>query len=663
MAGFRSRHALKSVRVNLQLQLGLLLALTGAGLLFVAILSDSKEFLTTQPVSSHPRTYSRMWFGRDGSLTGAVREGTKLSIDFWSPEGSITDTLEVAMPGAVAEKQPWAIDTGASRVAWIVGASVYCQMLPAPSAKLTITALGYDNALRAVGILPDGSIAVPFADSIIRRWDCATGRPRGEARIALEELDQAVLEGDTLAVSSTQKGAVHLYRFQEPGVWTLAEESAAPEFHYRLSIPAPGFMVAEGSEGFLLNGNARTAPGPVRSVLPRANDVVITGSFQRVLVLPAQDEIYPLAEAPPNSLAAASRSRLALSHEQGTTLFRVFTEGRMSGRGLTLSLISGLLLGAAVLLGVAFLGEGAVRACRRPSKREPERVTIERKIHTAPRELVAACAAGETVLWAGAGLSAQAEFPDRATLVGRLLETAAVQSSVPASRIAKLRDAAMNRDAEVAMESLVLEMSAHRKELLGELKEIFGQHATVSAAHSILSRIGVGSSITTNYDDLLERVTGSLPGRILNAESDVAVESARQAFLLKLYGDLTLPQTVLLTRSELRAALDHSKISAFLGQVSKTRTLLFVGCSVEGLLADLTLLDLPRKAVSRHYLLTGVTGEAWQKSADKLSVRYGVEVLDFDAATVGTALPLFLTNLAQMVEEARARRKAELVRS
>ncbi len=75
------------------------------------------------------------------------------------------------------------------------------------------------------------------------------------------------------------------------------------------------------------------------------------------------------------------------------------------------------------------------------------------------------------------------------------------------------------------------------------------------------------------------------------------------------------------------------------------------------------MLDLPRKALSRHYLITVVTGEAWKKSAEELTTRYGIEVLDFNAAKSHTAVFEFFSELAQKVEETRAGRKADLVNS
>lgn len=653
-----------SGRVNLQLQVALALGVVGTTLLFVALKSESKEILTSNPISSHPRTYSRMWFRGDDALAGAFRQGTKLNIDYWSSNGSILDSLEVAMPGAVTEEQPWAVDALSSRVAWIVGASVYCQMLPAQSAKLTIAALGTENALRSVSILSDGSIAVPFTDSVVRRWDCATGRPRGESPILIEEPEEAVLEGDYLAVSSPKKRALHLYRFSESGAWTLIEESRLPDPPYQLTIPAPGLMIAKTGVGFRLNAKIRNTPGAVRSILPKGTDLLITGSFDNARVLPGQGEMYVVAKAGPNSLAAASRSHLALSNESGTTLLRVSAENTMSRRGQALSYTSGLFFGAAVLLGLAFLSEGAILGILKRRKRRLGDAAVEKRIPEPPQELVSACASGESVLWAGAGLSVQAEFPDRGTFVTRLLNTACVRTSVPAARIAKLRTLASRGDAERVMESLVLEMSAHRQELLAEFKETFARLATASAAHRILSRIGFAAAITTNYDDLLERIGEAWSRSILHAESDISMESADQPFLLKLYGDLALPQTVLLTRSELRAALDHSKVATFISRLSQLRTLVFVGCSVEGLLADLAMLDLPRKVLSRHYLLTGVGGEKWRRSADELINRYGVEVLGFDEAAIHTALPEFLNELARRVEEVRAQRlRADLVSS
>jgi hypothetical protein len=398
-------------------------------------------------------------------------------------------------------------------------------------------------------------------------------------------------------------------------------------------------------------------------VLTRGRDLVITGNFGKVFVAPEQGEMYPVAETPPNSLAASGRSYMAWSNEHGTTFSRISTESRMSLHGQELSETSRLLLGAAVLLSLFSLAEGTIPWILKTRRGRSKAVTIEIKPCKPPKDLVAACAAGEAVLWAGAGLSAQSEFPDRVAFVTRLLETALVQSSVPPPRIAKLQALVDQGDAEGAMESLVIEMSAHRQQLLAEVKEVFARPADESAAHDTIRGIHFASAITTNYDDLLERLGEPWSGIVLNAESDFPVESATQPFLLKLYGDLSLSQTVLLTRSELRAALDHSKIAAVVRRVSEIRTLLFVGCSAERLLADLTIFELPRKALTRHYLLIDALGEKSKSCAEELTRRFGIEVLEFEAATMSSALPRFLSELAQGVEQVRSGGKADLVRS
>jgi hypothetical protein len=80
------------------------------------------------------------------------------------------------------------------------------------------------------------------------------------------------------------------------------------------------------------------------------------------------------------------------------------------------------------------------------------------------------------------------------------------------------------------------------------------------------------------------------------------------------------------------------------------RSLMFVGSSIEGLLADLSTLLLSTPT-QRHFAVVGVSGADWQTKASELSKRYGIEVIACDADNISASLPEFLDKLVRGVEQ------------
>jgi hypothetical protein len=85
--------------------------------------------------------------------------------------------------------------------------------------------------------------------------------------------------------------------------------------------------------------------------------------------------------------------------------------------------------------------------------------------------------------------------------------------------------------------------------------------------------------------------------------------------------------------------------SQFMETVLFSRTLFFVGSSLEGIEAYLKGISLPRQNLRTHYALVGVTGEAWQAKANPLKERYGIEVLPYSPTSGHPQLQTFLNDL------------------
>ena len=81
--------------------------------------------------------------------------------------------------------------------------------------------------------------------------------------------------------------------------------------------------------------------------------------------------------------------------------------------------------------------------------------------------------------------------------------------------------------------------------------------------------------------------------------------------------------------------------------------MVFIGCSLQGLLADMNAIGAPAKITRKHFAIVGVSNDSWKDQAAELSRRYGVEVLVCAAETIGAALPAFLETLVGEVEQPR----------
>jgi hypothetical protein len=83
----------------------------------------------------------------------------------------------------------------------------------------------------------------------------------------------------------------------------------------------------------------------------------------------------------------------------------------------------------------------------------------------------------------------------------------------------------------------------------------------------------------------------------------------------------------------------------------ESRTLLFAGCSLEGLVADLAVIGAPAKVERKHFALCAVSNSNWKTQAAELKKLYGIEVLACDAEHIAVALPEFLEDLVRQIEQ------------
>jgi hypothetical protein len=90
-----------------------------------------------------------------------------------------------------------------------------------------------------------------------------------------------------------------------------------------------------------------------------------------------------------------------------------------------------------------------------------------------------------------------------------------------------------------------------------------------------------------------------------------------------------------------------------LRQVFATQPILFVGCSLEALLADLAMMSMPEGTGEIRFAIAGVSGN-WEKPAEELLRRYGIQTLACSEEQIGQELPRFLQLLQTRSSENQA---------
>lgn len=174
---------------------------------------------------------------------------------------------------------------------------------------------------------------------------------------------------------------------------------------------------------------------------------------------------------------------------------------------------------------------------------------------------------GHLALFLGAGVSMAAGLPSW----DELLERIAAHANLDLDTIKQLGslDAAE-----------LLKQEVEPAKLGAVVAEILGEPTKISLAHGLLAGLGAREAISTNYDALFERAvaqTGRLAPSVLPWEP---VEVGRP-WLLKLHGDLTKPESIVLTRRDFVLFDARSRPAGSLLQATlMTKHLLIVGASL-----------------------------------------------------------------------------------
>jgi hypothetical protein len=268
-----------------------------------------------------------------------------------------------------------------------------------------------------------------------------------------------------------------------------------------------------------------------------------------------------------------------------------------------------------------------------------------------PHGLIVACASGESALFAGAGLSAQSGLPLRSNFIANILQATSVEGVIPAPVYKKLLSIYSRGDVEGALNGLV--EAGRRGAMIEHFRAIFARLAMPSRCHEMLGRVPFAAALTTNYDFLFQQAGAHWAAAATTLKSDLAPSFGDRSSLIKLYGDMDHSSTLLLSRAEFASGVAGSAETARVRSILEKRPVLFVGCSLEGLLVDLKILGVAESRAMQHFALAGVSEKSWQKHALDLDRRYGIRVLACAESTVQAALVEFLEKLVHETDQYR----------
>jgi energy-coupling factor transporter ATP-binding protein EcfA2 len=263
-----------------------------------------------------------------------------------------------------------------------------------------------------------------------------------------------------------------------------------------------------------------------------------------------------------------------------------------------------------------------------------------------PESLVEACVEGDCLLFAGAGLSAQAGLPTWEELVGQVIELHADEDPDDWRTLAERVGSIPNQIAEI------VGARVPQEQLVDDVLDV--QQRSARREVSIfrdLSRIPFTGAVTTNYDDLLEGTfSARSPVALTLYESEDLPTFLREKrfVVLKLYGNLDRPASFLFTPADYAVALgSNASFERTVASLFLSNTVLFIGVSLEGIDNFFAGLRMRYDVHTRqHYALV-----PWHKDVaveqERFRVRYGIELIPYAPAPGHPAAAAFVARLAE----------------
>jgi hypothetical protein len=266
-----------------------------------------------------------------------------------------------------------------------------------------------------------------------------------------------------------------------------------------------------------------------------------------------------------------------------------------------------------------------------------------------PEGLVDALDRGDCALFVGAGLPARAGLPTWGAFARQLFAWSRFPDLLSDEELMSFGEALDKSDYGAVIDEIVAK--AKSKRATGVLQEFLRQTflgVVPPPVFQSLARLPFWAALTTNLDDFLEQAYPDAP--LLTpekAEELTARLPRRDFFLLKLYGTLAEPDTVQISPAEYERRMAASPLFArFMESLFHSKTLLFLGASLDGISDYLAGHRFTGNPGREHYALVEVQGSSWKVKAENLRRRYGIQVLGYRASEGHPEVQAFVDRLA-----------------
>ena len=268
-----------------------------------------------------------------------------------------------------------------------------------------------------------------------------------------------------------------------------------------------------------------------------------------------------------------------------------------------------------------------------------------------PADLIQSCLNGECVLFAGAGLSARAGVVTWYRFLQNLLAFAQSHRVLDTSYASSMSAALQEGERDAVADGLAQAFGDRRNLLHDFLRELFPAGTALATAHEHLGRVPFSAVVTTNYDGLLEQAFPAYAESGLytpkDAEALLNALSQKRSFVLKLYGIIDRPDTLIFAPIEYREAVSSNvSFAKFMEGFFFSRNFFFTGLSLEGIQDFLSGFVFRGTSPRKHFALVAVSGSAWKAKAEFLQRRYNVQVIPFPVSESFAEVDEFVRALA-----------------
>jgi len=233
---------------------------------------------------------------------------------------------------------------------------------------------------------------------------------------------------------------------------------------------------------------------------------------------------------------------------------------------------------------------------------------------------------GQIVLWTGAAFNCIAPLPTGRGLVD------AIRSHCTAREREDLGE--LGYCLPLVAERFVRMRYQSKSELVSIVKEVLSLKTPNLKLHDyVRDMVQIRDIVTTNYDSLLERSIDDLG--VAFADTHLPLASTKSRHLFKIHGDLSLPESLVITDSDVAELIDKPRqplLWAAAMSVVAASSVLFIGYSLEDLDVRAAFDRILMRMTVLHpesYLVVPVLPQ-YEKA--RLS-RLGIEVIDSDAET------------------------------